>query len=505
MAFIRSTVLIAPDGYTSSQNRDQQTYLSTEFKFTHIGDRRDLAKGTTGDYPPNKNDYPIFEDNASQNTQFRSTVALSGLINTFFGNSVAIGNDRVIVGAPYDTADGTANKGAVYIINPNYSDATTSNSGPFNGVGFGYSSFQKITRNDSTTNTLYGWSVSCACNRIAVGTPQDEQVAAFSGAVFLYDISGNLIRKLTLSDWGDTNTNRFFGASVSIGNGRVVVGTYNDATNGNGSGAAYIYDLDGNKIRKILPEDGQAGDSFGWSVSVGSGRIVIGAPFDDDNGSDSGSAYIFDLAGNQIAKIKPPTGQAGANFGRSVAVGQQRIVVGSPTESFSAGGTSYTKCGAAYIFGMNGTYLKRIVAGDPTQPATYQANNSEFGLSVAIGDSSIIIGRPYDNAGRLYHVDLNGVTPYHSSNALAFPSFTVVTGSSETYGISCSIGNGITCVGGSGRASNGAFTSVEGKVKIGKSFNSSSFTNYSLQPLRGLQTEDPVARHRDIIDCLDEK
>ena len=70
---------------------------------------------------------------------------------------------------------------------------------------------------------------------------------------------------------------------------------------------------------KITASDGAASDYFGISVAVGSGRIVVGAHFDDDNGSDSGSAYIFDLDGNQLTKITASDGAANDLFGYSVA------------------------------------------------------------------------------------------------------------------------------------------------------------------------------------------
>ena len=49
---------------------------------------------------------------------------------------------------------------------------------------------------------------------------------------------------------------------------------------------------------KITASDGATDDYFG-PVAVGSGRIVVGAYGDDDNGSFSGSAYIFDTP-NQV-------------------------------------------------------------------------------------------------------------------------------------------------------------------------------------------------------------
>ena len=56
---------------------------------------------------------------------------------------------------------------------------------------------------------------------------------------------------------------------------------------------SYIFDLDGNQLAKITASDAAASDFFGRAVAVGSGRIVTGAYGNDDNGSNSGSAYIY--------------------------------------------------------------------------------------------------------------------------------------------------------------------------------------------------------------------
>ena len=49
---------------------------------------------------------------------------------------------------------------------------------------------------------------------------------------------------------------------------------------------------------KIIPDDGSAGDQFGCSVSTSGDYAIVGARMDDDNGSDTGSAYIFKREGN---------------------------------------------------------------------------------------------------------------------------------------------------------------------------------------------------------------
>ena len=98
---------------------------------------------------------------------------------------------------------------------------------------------------------------------------------------------------LTASDGA---ANDYFGHSVAVGSGRIVVGAYgNDVGFNNRQGSAYIFDLDGNQLGIITASDGAANDYFGWSVAVGSGKIVVGASYDDvGSNNGQGSAYIYD-------------------------------------------------------------------------------------------------------------------------------------------------------------------------------------------------------------------
>ena len=63
--------------------------------------------------------------------------------------------------------------------------------------------------------------------------------------------------------------------------------------NGSSSGSAYLFDTDGNFIKKLVASDAAGGDVFGRWVAVSGSTLVLGADNDDDNGSNSGSAYLF--------------------------------------------------------------------------------------------------------------------------------------------------------------------------------------------------------------------
>jgi len=110
--------------------------------------------------------------------------------------------------------------------------------------------------------------------------------------------------KLTASDAavGDT-----FGNSVSISGDVAIVGASGDGDNGSFSGSAYVFRLVGGswiEEAKLTASDAAAGDSFRssrFSVSISGDVAIVGALGDDDNGSSSGSAYIYRF----IAEIWP--------------------------------------------------------------------------------------------------------------------------------------------------------------------------------------------------------
>ena len=285
----------------------------------------------------------------------------------YFGNSVAVGSGRIVVGA-YADDDNGAGSGSAYIYNINAGIGTTEN--------------KKILASDGAGGDNFGWSVAVGSGRIVVGAYGDDYNGNLTGSAYIFDLNGNQLGIITASDGtaGD-----YFGWSVAVGSGKIVVGSYGDDDNGSASGSAYIYDLDGTNEVKITASDNFAGDQFGRSVAVGSGRIVVGAPFDNDNGSDSGSAYIYNLDGTNEVKITASDGSADDKFGWPVAVGSGRIVVG-------CSGDVNSNKGAAYIYDLDGNQLEIITASNG-------ASGDNFGYSVAAGSGKIVVGARLDNIG----------------------------------------------------------------------------------------------------------
>ena len=142
----------------------------------------------------------------------------------------------------------------------------------------------------------------------------------------------------------------FVGSSASGGGAsspRIVVGSFFDDDNGSASGSAYIYNLDGTGEVKVTASDGASGDRLGISVAVGSNKIVIGAYTDDDDGSSSGSAYIYNIDGTNEVKLTASDAAAGDLFGQSVSIGSNKIVVGA--QSNDDDGTS---SGSVYVYNL---------------------------------------------------------------------------------------------------------------------------------------------------------
>jgi hypothetical protein len=113
------------------------------------------------------------------------------------------------------------------------------------------------------------------------------------GAAYLFDVTtGNEIFSLMVDDPAASDE---FGFSVSISGNRAIVGSRSDDGGGSASGSAYLFDVTtGDQLTKLAADDDMAADRFGTSVSITSGIAIVGSPFDDDAGTSSGSAYMFE-------------------------------------------------------------------------------------------------------------------------------------------------------------------------------------------------------------------
>ena len=102
----------------------------------------------------------------------------------------------------------------------------------------------------------------------------------------------------------------------------MLVGADGDTENGSFSGSAYVFDaVTGAELHKLVPSDGAPEDYFGFSVALSGTTAVIGAFGDDDKGSFAGAIYLFDVVtGAELDKLYASDAAVDDYFGYSVAV-----------------------------------------------------------------------------------------------------------------------------------------------------------------------------------------
>ncbi len=161
----------------------------------------------------------------------------------------------------------------------------------------------------------------------------------------------------------------FFGRSVAVSGGTVVVGAYSedeDAAGGNtlrDAGSAYVFEKSGAawpQTAKLVASDRATGDFFGFSVAVAGTTVVVGAFYEAEDTAggntlrDAGSAYVFEKSGvawPQTQKLVADDRAEGNVFGCSVAASGSTVVVGAfEKEQDDAGGNTLSKAGSAYVF-----------------------------------------------------------------------------------------------------------------------------------------------------------
>jgi len=217
----------------------------------------------------------------------------------------------------------------------------------------------KLLPNDGSATDLFGFSLSMDGDTIVVGAPWDDDNGRDSGSAYVFtrDTDGTAWRQQAKLLPDDGAADDMFGYKVAVDGDSIVVGARWDDDNGEDSGSAYVFSRDSTgsttwrQQAKLLPDDGAADDEFGGSVAVYNDTIVVGAYYDDDNGDRSGSAYVFtrdstDGTGwKQKAKLLPNDGAAGDQFGFGIAIYGDTIVVGAEDDDDN-GSTS----GSVYVF-----------------------------------------------------------------------------------------------------------------------------------------------------------
>lgn len=294
--------------------------------------------------------------------------------------------------------------------------------------------YLKASNTDATDQ--FGYSVAVSGDTVVIGAPAESSSATgvngdqtdnsfnASGAAYVFTRSAGVWIQQAYLKASNTQNADLFGNSVAISGDTIVVGAYyessaatgvggNQADNSSaGSGAAYVFTRSAGTWSQqayLKASNTGSGDRFGGSVAISGDTIVVGAYFQGSD--DSGAAYVFNRSADfwsQQAYLKASNADAGDNFGYSVAIADDTVVVGAYLEDSSATGVngdqtsnSATGSGAAYVFARN--------SGAWSQQAYLKASNSlildNFGYSVGASGDSIVVGanrQASDSSGAAY-------------------------------------------------------------------------------------------------------
>jgi hypothetical protein len=363
-------------------------------------------------------------------------------VGDFFGGSVAVSGDTVVVGAREEASNATG-------VNGNQADNSSPSAGAayvFVRSGTDWTQQAYLKASNTDVGDFFGGSVAVSGNTMVVGAFREDSNATGangnqgnngflggdSGAAYVFVRSGKDWSQQAYLKASNTGQHDFFGESVAVSGDTVVVGASYEASNGTGvngnqadnsassAGAAYVFVRSGTGWTQqayLKASNAGATDFFGESVSVSGDTVVVGAREEASNATgvngshgnnralSAGAAYVFVRSGTdwtQQAYLKASNTGVGDRFGGSVAVSGDTVVVGAPFEYSNAtgvnapptGGTgtqadnSAGDSGAAYVFVRSGT--------DWTQQAFLKASNTgandRFGGAVAVSGDTVVVG-----------------------------------------------------------------------------------------------------------------
>lgn len=317
-----------------------------------------------------------------------------------FGESVALQGGIALIGAKGKDALGN-NAGCAYLFDADPSSPT-----------FGTQLAWLLPAGDNLD--WIGCSVALDSGLALVGAQGADVGAISPGAGFLFDADpssptfGQELVKLTASDGGDGDK---LGCSVSIAGGLALLGADDATTTGGSTGAAYLFDVNptsptfGAQLTKFVARNGGSGDRFGLSVSLSNGRALVGAPYHERPQFTTirdGAAYLFDADpgsttfGALLTEFLPAhTYPHHRELGRCVSLDGQFAALGSPFEDYGRPGFNIWKAGTAYVFDAD------------TSSPNFSNPHSKFqnpfpwlyerlGTSLCIQNGVLAVGVPHD-------------------------------------------------------------------------------------------------------------
>jgi hypothetical protein len=355
-------------------------------------------------------------------------IASDGVGGDGFGSSVSLSSDIALIGADFDDDHGYAS-GSAYIFRNN---------------GVTWVEEQKLLPSDGEEWDRFGRYVSVSGDVVLIGAEGDDDLGQSSGSAYIFRYNGmSWVQeaKLIASDGAEYD---YFGNSVSVSGDVALIGARGDDDSGDHSGSAYVFRYNGVswvEEAKLLASDGAASDDFGSSLSISGDVALIGAWKDDDLGNRSGSAYIYRydvVSWMEEAKLLASDGAAEEWFGRSVSVSGDVALIGV----YKDDDLGYAS-GSAYVFRNKGvSWIEETKFLAPDGEA-----NDNFGRSVSVSGDVVLIGADMDDdmgnqSGSAWVFRYNGMSWVEEAKLLASDGET-----EDNFGFSVSVFDDVALVG----------------------------------------------------------
>lgn len=287
----------------------------------------------------------------------------------FFGNSVAVSGDVIVVGS--DRHGG----GAAYV---------------FERVGNSWTEVDKLVDPLPELQDSFGRSVAIDRDTIVVGAQGDENQGVDSGSVFVFtkqDLGGwSLWGKLGPVDPVDSDT---LGEEVDIDGTYLIAGNYgHDTPTVDAAGSATIYRLDGGVWTiddTLSPGELEAGDHFGISVAISGEYALVGSVNDDDAGLNAGAVYVYhrgDSGWTEVDKLTADNAAEHEAFGYNVALDYPYAVVGAYNDD-----EPVSRAGSAYVYRHDGTTWHLVAELDAPEPKVEE----RFGWDVDVAGEHLVV------------------------------------------------------------------------------------------------------------------
>lgn len=288
-----------------------------------------ILAGAPGDTAANYGAVYVFRASTGQQLQkfISPDLQSDSLNNDLLGYSVALHGTQALAGAPSLNVPA---RGAAYMFNPLTGQQQA-----------------KLSPTDGASMDLFGSAVAITDKYAVIGAPGANTRGTSSGGAYVFDaITRQQLRKLVPSDnvGGDQ-----FGYSVAVAGNIAIIGDFNQSTANRG--AAYVFDLTtGNQLMKLSPGVTPGLESgaydFGISVAMNGNLAMIGASGDENGGLNSGAAYLFNVSNGQlIDKISPADGETNQFFGGSLAFNDSHALIGAAYDSDLG-----SQSGSAYLY-----------------------------------------------------------------------------------------------------------------------------------------------------------